>query len=153
MTCSATFVPTSNSAGKYCSRKCYHASKIGEPSNRRATPEKFWVRVAPKDENGCRIWTGSIHHSGYGVVDYHGRQWLAHRLSFFLSTGQQPEAVCHRCDNPPCCNPDHLWAGTYLENNRDREAKGRGRYAKVRLHAASGDNELAHEVIREQVYR
>lgn len=80
----------------------------------------------------CWIWTGPTLH-GYGrlIVKRDGkrRHWRAHRLSFLTFTGIDPKGlmVCHRCDNPSCINPKHLFLGTAKDNAEDRERKGRGR--------------------------
>lgn len=63
------------------------------------------------------------------------RKWLAHRLAWWISTGKQPDPdrlVLHHCDNPPCCNPAHLFLGTQADNMRDMIEKGRGRFEGVR---------------------
>jgi hypothetical protein len=91
------------------------------------TPETFWARV---DQSGeCWPWTGATDHAtGYGRLQYHGRQVTAHRLAFELTSGQPiPDGlyVCHSCDNPPCCNPAHLWLGTHTDNLHDSSVKGR----------------------------
>lgn len=92
---------------------------------RRSVSERFWARVLKGD--GCWIWQGPINKSGYGA---HGKgARLAHRISWEMSTGQDPGSlfVCHRCDSPPCVRPDHLFLGTHLDNMRDMDAKGRRR--------------------------
>jgi hypothetical protein len=63
----------------------------------------------------------------YGQVQYQQRLWLTHRLSFTLHSGPIPEGmqVCHRCDNPPCVNPNHLFLGTRRDNMQDSVSKGR----------------------------
>jgi hypothetical protein len=78
---------------------------------------------------GCWSWAGATR-NGYGVLGRGGRAEglvYAHRLSWELQHGPIPEGGCvlHRCDNPPCTNPDHLWLGTKADNNRDMAAKGR----------------------------
>jgi hypothetical protein len=64
---------------------------------------------------------------GYGCVSYNGKEELAHRVAFAIANGGNfPDAhACHSCDNPPCCNPAHLWEGTHIENMADMMAKQR----------------------------
>ena len=83
----------------------------------------FWSKVS-KD---CWVWTGACNRVGYGHLFWGGEWWLAHRLSWFLTKGQIPKGmlVCHRCDNPCCVNPDHLFLGTQSDNLRDSVKKGR----------------------------
>jgi uncharacterized NAD-dependent epimerase/dehydratase family protein len=91
----------------------------------RATEASFWSKV---DQTGdCWPWTRAVNVHGYGIVGWQGNFYLSHRLAFELATGTKPEQmmVCHRCDSPPCCNPDHLFLGTQLDNMRDCVAKGR----------------------------
>ena len=105
--------------------------------NNRNTPESFWARVR-KDEDGCWSWTGTIlKESGYGQVSWRNKGVRAHRLAYELTYGPIPDGfdVCHECDNPPCCNPDHLFLGTPLKNARDRKRKGR--YATGPAHSAA----------------
>jgi len=75
----------------------------------------------------CWEWTGSRNQAGYGVVRMTDSSFPAHRVSYELFIGPIPEGwcVCHRCDNPPCCNPNHLFVGTKDDNNQDKVAKGR----------------------------
>lgn len=93
-------------------------------------PDRFWQRVdksAGPDE--CWPYQGEFNNLGYGrfVIEWNPRRVrvLAHRLSFELTYGIHPTVVMHSCDNPPCCNPNHLTNGTQSDNLRDAEAKGR----------------------------
>lgn len=94
------------------------------------------LNVQAIGESGCWIWLGAVNGHGYGSVRHKGRVWGAHRLSKCLEVGSIPEAlaVCHRCDEQLCVNPDHLFIGTWGDNNRDRESKGRGRQPKGSRH-------------------
>lgn len=77
----------------------------------------------------CMEWAGQRTRAGYGVVSFEGGQHYVHRLSFEASHGEIPQGhgVLHRCDNPPCFNPAHLFSGTQKDNGADMVAKGRAR--------------------------
>lgn len=62
---------------------------------------------------------------GYGQVRFEATVHYVHRVAFFLTHGVWPKEICHKCDNPPCCNPQHLVNGDRLFNVRDCIAKGR----------------------------
>jgi hypothetical protein len=102
-------------------------------------PQKFFTRIlmcshSPTCATCCWEWRGSRNGHGYGrlgtTLDGH-RYTYAHRLAGYLAYGTHPTAqVCHACDNPPCCNPQHLWQGTMLDNQRDSVHKGRHRHPR-----------------------
>lgn len=96
---------------------------------RKPLVERFWEKVRKTD--GCWLWTGSVVPKGYGQISLNNIPIPAHRLSYRIHFGEIPAGlcVCHRCDNPPCVNPAHLWLGTRIENNLDCERKGRRRFA------------------------
>lgn len=88
---------------------------------------RFWPRVAFGD--GCWNWTGKRNGGGYGVVNVEGKTPLAHRVAWSLVNGPVPEGqrVLHRCDNPSCVRPDHLFLGTQADNLADMRQKGRAK--------------------------
>jgi len=109
---------------QFCSKACFglnHAAKSAA-----ALAGNFWSRLKPADERGCREWVGRTY-MRYGLIDLEGRPQMAHRVAYRLSTGRNPGklSVCHTCDNPPCCEPTHLWLGTHKENMLDMSSKGR----------------------------
>ncbi len=87
----------------------------------------FWSRVDIRGPNECWPWTRGMEGRNYGSFWANGERWRAHRFAAVLTNGPIPNGkdVCHTCDNPPCCNPSHLFYGTPLENMLDCNAKGR----------------------------
>lgn len=83
------------------------------------------------NDGECWEWTRAKNQDGYGTITYAGKTWLVHRWSFQLATGIDTggSQVLHRCDNPPCINPDHLWLGDRSANMADCFAKGRSSIA------------------------
>lgn len=100
--------------------------------NQRA-PDRFWAKV---DKSGgpdaCWEWQGTRAPNRYGSVTFHNRAVSTHRLAWELTHGPITDGlwVLHRCDNPPCCNPAHLFLGTPTDNAQDRNAKGRANTAR-----------------------
>lgn len=88
--------------------------------------QRFFDRVEAK-EGGCWEWIGHLNHHGYGMMSVDYRQYPAHRISYFMHFGIDPQrfVLLHACDNPPCVNPLHLHLGTQGDNVRDCAAKGR----------------------------
>jgi hypothetical protein len=76
---------------------------------------------------GCREWQGWKRRRGYGGIKVNKVEWAAHRLAYTLEYGPIPEGqlVLHRCDNPPCINPAHLFLGTQHDNIQDAVSKGK----------------------------
>ncbi len=85
-------------------------------------------------EQGCLEWRGYCNPYGYGEIRIGGKLYKTHRYAFELAHGPIPEGlvICHRCDNPPCCNPEHLFLGTHADNHADCIQKGRARYNPLR---------------------
>lgn len=88
---------------------------------------KFWNRVLKRGPDECWPWTAGCFSNGYGCVSLYGGSYIASRVAFFLTTGVDPMSLytCHHCDNPPCCNPNHFFAGTAKQNGEDMAKKGR----------------------------
>lgn len=90
---------------------------------------RFWVKVSVGDPRECWPWTAAMRTKGqqYGAFWLDGRHQPANRVAWELANGPLPTGMmaCHRCDNPACCNPAHIFAGTGQDNNDDKVFKGR----------------------------
>lgn len=88
---------------------------------------KLSQKINQDAQTGCWIWTGWRCSSGYGEININGKKLRAHRVMFEQRYGPIPPGlfICHHCDNPPCCNPDHLFLGTAKDNSADMVRKGR----------------------------
>lgn len=98
--------------------------------------ERFWERVNIGGKNECWIWLGACVPSGHGRVGDNNKVLVAHRVSWELTNGSIPNNlfVLHKCDNPPCVNPRHLFLGTQTDNMKDMDLKGRRRWGTMETH-------------------
>lgn len=103
----------------YCSDACM--SRLVES----LAPARFWAKVSKSP--GCWEWTGYLNNMGYGQLSLNNRCTYAHRYSWILAHGEIAKGLCvlHRCDNPKCVRPDHLFLGTKKQNSEDMMKKGR----------------------------
>lgn len=98
------------------------------PNGRRLPfTERFWRMAQKGTPDECWHWLGSRDKHGYGRIFVKDRVHLATRVSYLLEHGELPQelCVCHRCDNPSCVNPQHLFLGTHRDNTHDMIRKGR----------------------------
>lgn len=129
-TCGTVFVRKTSDDQRFCSRPCIDWDRRG----RAPKLSTFWKYVdVVLEGDDCWEWKGFRRKNGYGVTTGDGNQTTkrtqmgAHRRSWILTNGPIPRGlfVCHRCDNPPCVRPDHLFLGTHIDNMTDMHAKGR----------------------------
>ena len=110
------------SRARFCKKSC-------------ESPDQYLRRRTKRnDVNGCLEWQPKANTKGYGQAVVGGKRDKAHRLAYRTWIGPIPDGmdVLHRCDNPPCCEPGHLFLGDQAANNADRHAKGRTRVGRGR---------------------
>ena len=97
-----------------------------------AAAGRLWAKVDRRGPDDCWPFTGSLNEYGYGAVRVGGRRGRlvkAHRLAWMLANDVHDltpvDHICHHCDNPPCCNPAHLYRGDYASNITDKIVRGR----------------------------
>lgn len=95
--------------------------------------ERFWSHVDEKDKDDCWEWQAYKSKKGYGSFGVKRNILLAHRISWIIANGQIPKGkiIMHKCDNPPCVNPEHLFCGTPMDNMMDKMRKGRYKKGKI----------------------
>lgn len=125
--CGKTFQITLSTFNHHPRRFCNSPCKW--QYDRDQAESRFWSQVDKSPHpKGCWIWTGDRQpRSGYGRF-FAQKTHMAHRYSYEIAHAPIPRGLlaCHKCDNPPCVNPDHIFLGTHQDNHDDMHAKGRG---------------------------
>ena len=109
--------------------------------------EAFWLYVDIREPDECWLWTRG-NAAGYGWFAHAGKQYYAHRFAFEYFKGPTQLYVLHSCDNPLCCNPGHLYAGTQKQNMADKLSRGRANMPRGESHGHSKVTSTQVQAIR-----
>lgn len=136
-----------------------HTGKLAKRPSDRVTDLQYFERYKARCTvtaagcwvmRGCQTQSKGMHKGspGYVQISYRGARWMAHRIMFTIAHGPIPNGnvVAHNCDNPPCCNPAHLFTCTESENIQDASAKKR-HYNGKQTHCRHG-----HEFTPQNTY-
>lgn len=96
--------------------------------------KKIFIKRLVNSSTGCWEWMGQLSSDGYGRMSFNRKLYLAHRMSaklFLAFDLSSPLKVLHKCDNPRCVNPEHLFIGTVADNMKDKQRKGRQRGTRI----------------------
>lgn len=132
---------------RFCSRECSGSHRSQAAKDAREPKALAFDRWVDRGD-GCWLWTGARDADGYGVFNYAGKTFRAPRVALELA-GRPPgrgEYACHKCDNPACVRPDHLYPGTPGQNSGD--AIRRGRWQRGEMCHAAKLNPLKVRIIR-----
>lgn len=115
-------------SAKFCSRSC--SAKHGAKNSHKTwgtIEERFWAKVEKLGDDDCWNWIGSSRPAGYGVISKNGKQTSATHVSLEINGTVIPSGlwVLHKCDNPRCVNPKHLYVGTPKQNSKDAVLRNR----------------------------
>lgn len=151
--CSVDGCEEKRRVGAYCNSHGKRFRRYGDPLG--VAPPRppvdevalFWSKVTPGPEDECWPWEGTVSSQGYGLYAIQGVQYKAHRLACSIGMGRKIQAdkmACHRCNNPPCCNPSHLYEGDGSSNADDMVAAGNSQRGSKNSH-----NKLTPDQVQE----
>jgi len=105
--------------------------------------ERLAGNSVPEPNTGCLLWLGTVNRKGYGRIGVNKKAYFTHRVAWECTFGPIPSDkwVLHKCDQPSCIRPDHLFLGTHADNMADMEQKGRARrgvYNAMKTHCPAG---------------
>lgn len=155
-TCTIEGCENPHHAQGYCTAHHHRYMRHGDPLSGGAaqphglTPlERFERYVVKGDPDECWLWNGAVTGVGYGAIFYEGRIQGAHRVAWQIANGKSiPESlmILHKCDNPPCVNPNHLTIGSHADNMEDARVKGRFLMRPQSLRLQQKQREVANAV-------
>lgn len=122
------------------------------PSQTKSHFDSHWKLADLGYKTPCWKWTGCLDYYGYGVIKFNGRNCSAHRYSAIIHhghPGSEKLLACHKCDNPACVNPEHIYWGTHKRNTLDMIERGRAFHPRGEAtHNATLTNEKVLEIRR-----